>query len=192
MIKKFFGHLSKVLRHKWWVFYYCCKAGIPMRGILHDMSKFSPAEFFENIKYYHKTKSPIVVCKEKNGYSKAWLHHRGRNKHHYEYWVDNLDHGGKPIIMPYKYTIEMLCDYLAAGKVYDGQKFTFQQEYQWWKKHRNTCAMHQVQKQFLDQTFSNLAMHGEMALAKNVLISNYYCAHNQYIVRQKFVSKEKD
>ena len=103
MIKAFFGHLKTVLIHKYWVFYYCCKLGIPWQGITHDLSKFSWTEFSESVKYYQGgTKSPIPVIKEKNGYSKAWQHHKGRNPHHYEYWTDNYDSGTTYIEIPEK------------------------------------------------------------------------------------------
>lgn len=53
------------------------------------------------------------------------MHHKGRNKHHYEYWQDNFDNGGNPIEMPMKYKKEMLCDYLGAGRAYHGKSFDF-------------------------------------------------------------------
>ena len=69
-----FKHTMRILKHKYFVFKYCCKLGIPWRGLLHDLSKFSPTEFIESIKYYQDGISPIDVCKKKNGYSKAWFH----------------------------------------------------------------------------------------------------------------------
>lgn len=88
-----FRHFKKVCTHKRWVFYYCCKVGIPFQGLMHDLSKFSPTEFLESVKYYQGTSSPIDACKKENGWSVAWMHHKGRNKHHYEYWQDNFDNG---------------------------------------------------------------------------------------------------
>lgn len=151
MNKKFFGHLKTVLTHKMWVFYYCCKFGIPIRGVLHDMSKFSPTEFFESVKYYSGTRSPIDVCKEENGYSKAWLHHRGRNPHHYEYWTDNYDSGTISNPMPFECALEMLCDYLGAGRAYNKSLFTIEKETDWWlNKRKHANAMHQNTKSFID------------------------------------------
>ena len=116
------NHLQTVLTHKKWVFYYCCKAGIPLQGLVHDLSKFSPTEFMESINYYTGTHSPIDECKKKNGVSYAWMHHKGRNPHHYEYWQDNFDKGGQPIKMPYKYAVEFLCDYRGAGRPYQRER----------------------------------------------------------------------
>ena len=104
--------------------------------------------------------SPIPACKEANGYSLAWQHHKGRNPHHYEYWIDNVDNGGTPIKIPYKYVLEMIADYLAAGKTYQGKSFTFKSEYEWWKSQRQLRNMHEDTKMFLDIVFGYLMMYG--------------------------------
>lgn len=146
-----FCHLKKICIHKYWVFYYCCKAGIPLQGIMHDLSKFSPTEFWESVKYYQGSSSPIDACKKDKGWSAAWMHHKGRNKHHYEYWQDDFDHGGKPLEMPMKYKKEMLCDYLGAGRAYYGKEFTYQKEYEWWQaKSQKPLAMHPKDKEFIE------------------------------------------
>lgn len=156
---KFFKHLKTVLKHKFWVAYYCFKCKIPWRGIKHDMSKFSPIEFWESVKYYQGTSSPIDASKKANGWSRAWQHHKGRNTHHYEYWVDDLDHGGKALIMPFKDTVEMLCDYLGAGRAYSGKNFTYQGEYEWWlKKKSSPLLMHSVIQNFINTVLYDLSM----------------------------------
>ena len=154
----FYNHFKKVCKHKYWVGYYCFKAGIPWRGIKHDMSKFSPVEFLESVKYYQGNRSPIDRCKEVNGWSKAWQHHKGRNDHHYEYFIDNLDHGGKPLKMPPECAIEMLCDYLGAGRAYSGDLFSYADELKWWKnKSQNPLAMHPVTKMFISFKLTKIA-----------------------------------
>ena len=134
-LKNIFKHFKLITKHKWVVFKLCCKAGIPWRGLLHDLSKYSPTEFFESVKYYQGTHSPIVEAKKDKGYSEAWLHHKGRNKHHSEYWID-LSAPEKTPIMPYKYTVEMLCDKLAAGIVYEGKKWTKEYELEYWQREK--------------------------------------------------------
>ena len=119
-IRKFFKHLHTVNKHRFYVFKLSIKAGIPIRGVLHDLSKYSPTEFFEGVKYYNGKRSPITICRQENGYSEAWLHHKGRNKHHFEYWIDLAADDKTPII-PYKYAAEMICDTLAASLVYNGK-----------------------------------------------------------------------
>ena len=190
IVQKFFGHLKTVLKHKWWVFYYCSYARMPFRGLKHDISKFHPVEFFESVKYYSGTRSPIDVCKEDKGYSSAWFHHKGKNKHHYEYWVDNLDRGGIPVEMPYKYTVEMLCDYLGAGKAYHGKNFNFKKELEWWEHKRNICCMHQVQKTFLDMALHGLVSGGVAVLNKRQLKQYFITAKMRYDYAQKYIQKE--
>ena len=168
LLKNMARHFKTVMVHKYWVFYYCCMAGIPLRGIKHDMSKFSPTEFMESAKYYNGKISPIDVCKKENGYSKAWLHHKGRNTHHYEYWQDNFDKfkkdpkAGTALIMPFYDTVEMICDYLGAGRAYNGKKFTYKGEYEWWVIKNTTqgpVAMHPVTKEFVDRIMRAIAHH---------------------------------
>ena len=163
VIKNIFGHLKTVLTHKYWVFYYSCKLGIPWRGFVHDLSKFSPIEFWESVKYYQGGKSsPINACKADRGYSLAWQHHKGRNPHHYEYWVDKLDEGGIAINMPAKYKLEMLADYLAAGKVYMGDAFSYKAEHEWLKnKFEKNPKMHTSVRCFLDVAMRMLCIDSD-------------------------------
>ena len=83
-----FAHTALVMRHKWGVLRNCARCGILWRGLVHDLSKFTPTEFFESVRYYQGNRSPIGVCRRERGVSLAWLHHKGRNKHHIEYWFD--------------------------------------------------------------------------------------------------------
>ena len=163
-IIKFFKHLKKVCIHKYWVFRYCLKAGIPIQGLLHDLSKFSLTEFFESVKYYQGKSSPIDACKKAKGYSAAWMHHKGRNKHHYEYWQDNFDNGGIALEMPLKYKKEMICDYMGAGRSYYGKEFTLKKEYEWWQsKKMKPISMHKNDLVFLDNFFETCMSLGEKA-----------------------------
>ena len=165
LIKNIFGHLKTVLTHKYWVFYYSCKLGIPWRGFVHDLSKFSPIEFWEGVKYYQDGKdSPINACKAVKGYSLAWQHHRGRNPHHYEYWIHKVDEGGVAINMPVQYKLEMFADYLAAGKVYMGNKFSYESEYDWLKnKLEKNPKMHANVRCFLDVAMRMLCIDSNKA-----------------------------
>lgn len=158
------------------MYYYCKKAGLIKRGILHDMSKFHPIEFFEGVKYYNGGKSsPINECIKANGYSKAWLHHKGRNKHHYDYWIDmNLVFNGENehigCEMPLKYVVEMLCDYLAAGRTYMEDDFTYTKEYEWWKDRRWRIFpfMHIKSFAFIEHMLSQLTAFDEDVVFKNI------------------------
>ena len=147
---KMLNHFKTIRTHRKWVREYCFKAGLYWQGLTHDLSKYNPVEFFESVKYYQGTRSPIDACKEANGYSKAWLHHRSHNKHHREYWTDYYDKGCYSLIMPYKYAAEMLCDFLGAGRAYMGDRFTYRAEYDWWMNQlkRNIC-MHPAIAHFI-------------------------------------------
>ena len=150
----FLKHLKKICIHKWWVFHYCYKCGLVWQGIKHDISKFSPTEFIESVKYYKGTFSPIDACKKENGYSLAWQHHKGRNPHHYEYWTDNYDSGTTCIEMPFKYATEMFCDNIAAARAYMGSDFTWEAELEWWEKKKEFAKMHPMTKRYIDNLFA--------------------------------------
>lgn len=151
-------HFKKICTHKYWVAKYCFKMGLYHQGIMHDMSKFSLVEFGESLKYYQGTSSPIDACKKVNGYSLAWQHHKGRNPHHYEYWTDNYDKGTIAIKMPFKYACEMLADYIAAGKAYMGEGFSWSAELEWWvNKIATNPKMHPDTKEFINFCLTNLA-----------------------------------
>lgn len=166
-LKNTWLHFKKICKHKRWVFHYCHLYGITWRGIKHDMSKFSPVEFWESVRYYQGDRSPIDACKEENGYSMCWMHHKGRNTHHYEYWQDDFDHGGKPLVMPMDDAIEMLCDFLGAGRAYMGDAFDYRKEYDWWLKKRATgIAMHPAMQVFISRTLHWLSLYPVIPLDK--------------------------
>lgn len=159
MLKNILKHTVLVLKHKWVVFKLCTKIGMPFRGLKHDLSKFSPIEFFESIKYYNGKGSPIKSCKKENGYSKAWLHHKGRNKHHYEYWYDM--HAPEPTpIMPYKYVAEMICDKLSASITYNGKNWTNSSELEYWTKEKQTAPINSKVSDMLTEVFEQVAKNG--------------------------------
>ena len=123
---KLIAHFSTITRHRHLVIAHCIKAGITFQGLLHDLSKYSPAEFIPGVRYYQGTRSPNEREREVIGYSSAWMHHKGRNKHHFEYWRD-LNPATKqyePVQMPLRFLTEMFCDRVAASKIYKGNAYT--------------------------------------------------------------------
>ena len=121
-------HLKTVNRHRRLVRRYCFKLGLYWQGLTHDLSKYSPTEFWRSAKYYQGFRSPNDQERSETGVSLSWLHHKGRNRHHFEYWIDyriardgTVSMGGCK--MPKKYVAEMFCDRLAASKVYRGKDF---------------------------------------------------------------------
>lgn len=166
-MNKAIGHLKTVTTHKTNVAKYCFMCGLYKQGILHDMSKFSPAEFIESVKYWTGTYSPIDACKKANGYSLAWLHHKGRNRHHWEYWVDDFDRGINSKKMPYKYMLEMVCDYLGAGRAYSGKDFTMESEWKWWQNKRKIVLMHHDTFRAIDYLMNEMYEKGIENVLKN-------------------------
>ena len=157
MINKAVKHFILISKHKWYVFKNCCKARLFWRGIKHDLSKYSFVEFWESVKYFTGDKSPIDNCKAAKGYSKAWMHHKGRNTHHYEYYVDNCDNGGVAIQMPFKDAVELICDYLGAGQAYMKKDFSYEAEYEWWQnKKSKPLLMHNQTKIFIEKCLFEL------------------------------------
>jgi hypothetical protein len=167
MIKKIFKHLWLVTRHKHAVFIHCAKCGIPFRGLVHDLSKFSPTELFESVKYYHGARSPLAVCREKKGMSMAWLHHKGRNRHHLEYWVD--EDCKVPPLVPYKFAVECVCDKLAATKIYRGKSYKPEMALEHFRRYGNKVHTNERSIAFVDKVFSDLCEMGE----KEVLNKKY-------------------
>lgn len=139
----YWEHLKVICRHKHEVFKQCWACGIGWQGLLHDLSKFGPTEFVSSARHFQGNRSPIEAEKEAIGYSKAWLHHKGHNKHHWEYWTDFADDG--TIIankIPVKYVIEMMCDWVGAGKVYSKDRWTTNTPYEYYLKVRQGRYFH--------------------------------------------------
>lgn len=168
-------HFQKIHTHRKWVQHYCFLVGIPWQGITHDLSKYSPTEFWESVKYYQGNRSPINAAKEDQGYSLAWLHHKGRNKHHYQYWMDDFDKGGRNILMPKKYFKELICDYLGAAHAYKGIDFTYYNEKLWWKQESQICAMNPKLKEAVTYVINLLALQEE------AYYLDFYCSPEQLL-----------
>ena len=159
-------HLRVVLEHKWWVFKFACYAGIPWQGFIHDLSKFSFIEFWESVKYVTGTRSPITGAKADKGYSDAWLHHKGRNKHHFEYWIDMAAPEKTPV-MPYKYAVEMLCDTLAAGKTYQGKNWTKEYQGKYFDERTDKQWINPRIVKFLEDAYTDVAKDGDIKRVLN-------------------------
>lgn len=163
MIKKIYTHFKTITKHKLLVGKYCFKLGMYKQCIMHDMSKYLPTEFIECIKYANGVRSPISISREINGYSKAWLHHKGRNKHHFEYWIDT---NGKPVLMPYRYSMEYLIDVMCANIVYtenDNKTWNESMLLKSWldgKPQANLKNMHKFNFEFITKSFEFISIVG--------------------------------
>lgn len=142
-MNKYWKHFKTITKHKVIVMYNCFRAGIIWRGLTHDNSKFGPTEFFSSAKYFQGTRSPIDAEKEVKGYSLAWQHHKGHNPHHWEYWIDNIGtYKNTPCKIPYDYVVEMICDWIGAGKVYSADKWNQHEPLAYYLKVRNSRIIH--------------------------------------------------
>ncbi len=189
MILNAIKHIRVVMKHKWVVFKLCCKVGIPFRGLVHDLSKFSPTEFFESIKYYAGNHSPILGARMEKGYSEAYLHHKGRNKNHLEYWMDFELEQVSPVI-PYKYVVETVCDDLAAGIVYNGKNWTTSTQYDYWMIKRKRIIINPKIDNFLTEAFLQVKNQG---LDKTLTKKNMQELYKKYCIddKRKFVYQFK-
>lgn len=160
----FFGHFSTITRHRHAVMKHCFKCGLYYRGLMHDLSKYTPYEFFRGVKYYADGKrSPNEKERELFGYSAAWLHHKGRNRHHWEYWNDYNPKTLKiePCEMPTKYIIEMFCDRVAACKIYKGKDYTDSSALDYFIMRHDSYGMHPKTAEKLEFLLKMLAENGE-------------------------------
>ncbi len=178
MVKNFFLHLNLINKHRWTVFKLSIRAGIPFRGFVHDLSKYSPTEFWESIKYYQGDHSPILEARKDKGYSEAWLHHKGRNKHHSEYWYDNKSENPYPVI-PYKYVAEMICDKLAAGLVYNGKNWTKSTQKEYWVRNRDKELVNERVKNLLTEVFEQVSVNG---INKTITSKNLKSLYRKYCI----------
>lgn len=155
-------HFLTVAKHRRLVFSHCRRAGIPLQGLLHDLSKYSFAEFIPGGKYYTGTKSPNEGERRDIGYSLAWMHHKGRNRHHFEYWTDYLPGQGLvPVPMPVKYTVEMFCDRVAASKVYMQERYTDSSPLEYYEARRDKRRIHEDTALMLEKLLVMLKEKGE-------------------------------
>ena len=122
------GHTKTILKHKAYVARFCFESGLYLQGITHDLSKFSPVEFRAGMHHFQGVRSPNNAEREACGISPSWLHHKGRNRHHFEYWIDydttpGSVHHMAGCRMPRRYVAEMIFDRVSASMVYLGDRY---------------------------------------------------------------------
>lgn len=164
-MKKALGHFKTITAHRHAVIRHCAKAGILWQGLFHDLSKYTPTEFLSGARYYVGTRSPNELEREAYGYSKAWLHHKGRNRHHFEYWFDYNPKEKKnmPVKMPLRFVIEMFCDRVAASKIYQGKAYSDTHPLEYFERGRQNRIIHPETSDFLESLLRMLAEEGEDA-----------------------------
>ena len=175
-------HFCTITKHKILVMKGCFQIGLYRQGLLHDLSKYSPTEFLVGCKYYKGYMSPNNAEREDKGYSLAWLHHKGRNKHHLEYWIDygipGKDHPNEKMgmcgmKMPLRYVAEMFIDRISASKNYQGDAYTDQSALIYYEKGKGHYLIHEDTAAMLELLLVMLAKKGEketFAFVKNEVL----------------------
>lgn len=163
-LKNAVGHFTTITKHKLMVMENCFRVGLFRQGLLHDLSKYSWEEFRTGVRYYQGTRSPNAAEKEELGYSAAWLHHKGRNKHHFEYWIDYAPNKEKGLVgnrMQLKFLIEMVMDRIAASKVYRGEEYSDASPWEYYNREREFLVMHPKTRDCLEILLRMLRDEGE-------------------------------
>lgn len=160
---KLWKHFKTITKHKLLVMGGCFKVGLYWQGLTHDLSKYTPTEFFNGVKYYQGTRSPISAEREDKGYSEAWLHHKGRNRHHYEFWTDmNLEtRQYEALPMPRNYLVEMVMDRRAASMTYLGKEYTQDSPLNYQLGSKDRELMHEKTRKELEYILTMLRDEGE-------------------------------
>ena len=160
---KFWQHLKTVSQHRKLVRKGCFRVGLYWQGLTHDLSKYSPTEFNVGVRYYQGTRSPNAAEREEKGYSEAWMHHKGRNRHHYEYWTDMSMETRKyeSVVMPRKYLVEMVMDRRAACMVYQGKNYHPSSALEYLERSKERVLMHPETLRQLTYILTMLAEKGE-------------------------------
>lgn len=156
-------HLKTITRHKFLVMQGCFRVGLYKQGLLHDLSKYSPSEFWIGARYYQGTRSPNSAERDDKGYSEAWMHHKGRNKHHYEYWTDlnRQTRRYESVPMPRRYLVEMVMDRIAACRTYQGKNYTPVSALNYYQGSMERTLLHPKTQQELEYILTMLRDTGE-------------------------------
>lgn len=162
-MSKLAKHLKTITMHKYLVMKHCFRLGLYKQGLTHDLSKYMPTELFTGAKYYQGTRSPNAGEREAKGYSLAWMHHKGRNRHHYEFWTDYSIQTKRmePMPMPTRFVLEMLADRMAASKVYKGEAYTDSSPLEYYQQASDHMLIHPKTRKQLEFLLRMLARDGE-------------------------------
>ena len=156
-------HFYTITKHRTLVMFGCFRVGLYWQGLTHDLSKYAPEEFLIGAQYYQGNRSPNAAEREDKGYSEAWMHHKGRNRHHYEYWTDmnRVTRNYESVPMPRKYLVEMVMDRRAACMTYQGKDYTDASALIYFDKSREKSLMHEQTRQELGYILTMLRDEGE-------------------------------
>ena len=181
---KLIKHLMTINEHRRAVRRGCFRVGLYWQGLTHDLSKYSPTEFLVGARYFQGYRSPNNAEREAKGYSESWMHHKGRNKHHYEYWTDYKAQKGSngeehiivPARMPKRYLVEMYVDRVSAAEVYNKGNYTYDTPLKYYKKGDYTELIEDHTRAELEKLLKMLASNGPEvteSYIRNVILKHY-------------------
>ena len=195
---KAWNHFKTITHHKILVLVGCFKIGLYKQGLLHDLSKYTPTEFLVGCKYYQGYMSPNNAERMDKGYSSAWLHHKGRNKHHLEYWIDysiakeddnnGAKNGMTGMKMPIKYVCEMFIDRISASKNYQKEKYTDRSSLEYYEKSKDHYIINEDTAALLEYLLEMLVARGEketFSFIKNELLKVKVPYEKEELIRRK-------
>lgn len=187
-------HMKTINHHKKLVMDACFRLGLYRQGLCHDLSKYTWPELRIGLRYYRDDQSPHNGEREKYGYSTAWLHHKGRNKHHAEYWIDYTadpdpaDRHVTGMKMPVKYLIEMFVDRVSASKNYRKEKYRDQDPLEYYEKRKHYMVVHDDTRKQLEILLHMLAEKGEEKTFQYIrrhILRNNHLEKLQHIFRKR-------
>jgi len=134
------AYVKRILAHKWYVYQECRKLGIPWRGVVHDISKLSRAEWRGYAMMYTAPKLTGESPSDEDVavYERAWHHHAHNNLHHWNYWITpgGTELRGSIIDMPMVYRLEMVADWRAMAKEKGGSAHA------WYNASKHVLMLH--------------------------------------------------
>lgn len=145
-------YLWYLIRHKWYVFLECIRFRIPLRGLIHDWSKFLPCEWMPyTLSFYgpwkYKDRPQWLI----DAFDRAWLHHIHRNPHHWQHWLLVQDDDENKILpMADEDAIEMVCDWRAMSRA-QGWVFYGGKAIDWYEKHEGTIQLASSTRAFVEE-----------------------------------------
>lgn len=147
-MRRHLNYLKYVLRHKWFILCASRKIGASLwLALIHDVSKFRPSEWTPYARTFYKPDGSKQF-NETPAYRRAWLLHLHRNPHHWQYWmIINQENSTTAIEMPHKYALEMVADWMGAGRAISGRW-----EYlEWYTKNREKIVLHDNTRHFVEE-----------------------------------------
>ena len=117
----------------------------------HDESKDSIEEYYAYDEYFYGRRTKAV----EEEFNQAWLHHIHHSPHHWQHWIlinDEADAGIVALRMPYRYVIEMICDWWS----FSWTKNSLYEIFNWYDAHKSTMKLHDDTREVVEKILSDI------------------------------------